>query len=90
MQMDIVLFIEILGNTQLRYFGTNIADSCLGRFLHDVAKLTGNYDLAGSLYNNHFNLKRFAANRSPGKPIDKAYLLDIVHSVPGICQDSSE
>ncbi|MNC56006.1 hypothetical protein D3C75_1055750 [compost metagenome] len=80
--MNIVLLVEIRCQTQLLRLGTGVTEGGLCRFLHYIAQLSSQRQLAGALYYRHFDQQRVAANLRPGQPGYRTDLiLQLSHSI---------
>ena len=53
----------------------------MGRFLHYISEITGQFQLTASVHNINFHFKRFAANAGPGKTGNQANLIGTSNTV---------
>ncbi len=65
--MDICFLVEILRQTKLICPGTNIGQSGLYGFLHNIAQFTGHDHLACPAHEGNLNSQEFAAYLCPGQ-----------------------
>ena len=73
MNMNILSFIKVVLNSVFFGAGTHIANSCTGRFFHNIAKVAGKFNFAAAIKNSRLYLKHISADGSPRKPVDKPY-----------------
>ena len=75
MDVQIVFLVKIFFNAQLICNRANITDTCLCGFLHHIAQLTGQNQLAAAGNCSGFNLQGIASYCSPRKSCGNTYLI---------------
>ena len=72
MNMDILCFIEVLGNSKAGGKGANIAKGSLRRFFHHITQVACEVQLAAAFYNITLYFQCFSAHTGPGQAGNKA------------------
>ena len=79
--MNIFGFIKVRGNTQRSAIGADIAERRLNGFLHHVAEVARQLQLARAFYDVRLDLQRRSAHACPCKTRHKADLVALRHFI---------